>query len=329
MFDSNSSVAFGYNDDAGKIGFSEFPSRSASPKSAYLMIQPFLDREESIEQAHFFRVYWERLDDNISSQEFLENIREELLATTNLPKAVDFLRGEALLHGRISDGMAKLPHYFRPFQTYVMSKAEEDRSRFDQRIALQVLQREAEYLAESPSESGLFIFQFECISRNRLGYDGGMKAIAADPHFDKDWSEWILKSRLQLGTVDLTDLIYYRSEHYVEQRQQQLRRPEERPSYPILFGIREGRIARANRGKDPLYMFAALQRQLGYPAVPRVKPKPAEPLLHPAVEQRLKRLEQRIQLLESEAKGGLDLSEFYANPPDFSKMDDGDTTPGL
>ena len=284
------------------------------------MFQTFLNREESIEQAYFFRVYLERLNENVPSQEILEDIREEVLATTNLPMAIDFLRGEILLTGRISDGMARLSHYFRPFQTYVMSRSEEDKCRFDQRTALQVLQREAEYLAETPCLAGLFLYQFECISRNRLGYDAGMKAIADDPHFPQEWSDWILKCRLRLGNIDFADMIYYRSEHFVQQERQRTRRPDDSPSFPILFGAQEGRIARANVGKDPLFLFAALQRQLGHPSIPRAKASPREPILHPALEQRLQRLEKRMQLLEAEAKGGLDLSEFYVTP-DFSKLD--------
>lgn len=281
-----------------------------------------LDREEYIEQAYFFRVYRERLEENTPAQVILESIREEVLATTKLPMAIDFLKGEIVLTGRISDGMARLAHYFTPFQTFVMAKAEEDKSKFDQRIAHQVLEREAEYLAGSPVPSGLFIYQFECIARNRLGYDRGMKAIADDPFYDGEWSRWIRKARLKLGATDFADLVYYRSEEQVHERRRRTGPPEYQPAHPVLFGVQEGRIARANRGKDPLFMFAALQRQLGYPSVPRTKPRADRPVLHPAVEQRLIRLENRIQLLESEAKGELDLSEFYAKPPDFPEQDD-------
>ena len=103
------------------------------------MISPLLDREEYIEQAYFFRVYRERLEDSLPSQEILSSIVEEVLATTKLPMALDFLKGEILLTGKMSDGMARLTHYFTPFQTFVMSKAEEDKSRFDQRIALYLM----------------------------------------------------------------------------------------------------------------------------------------------------------------------------------------------
>ena len=91
---------------------------------------------------------------------------------------------------------------------------------------------------------------------------------------------------------------------------------DEPASVPMLFGRQEGRIAKANRGKDPLYLFAALQRQLGYPAVPR--PRTGKDLkLPPHLELRLQRVEKRIHLLEAETKGELDLSEFYAHPRPF------------
>ena len=105
------------------------------------MTSAFLDREEYIEQAYFFRTFRERLEDSLPSQEILASIGEEVLATTKLPLAVDFLKGEILLTGRVSDGMAQLPHYFTPFQTFVMSMAEDDKSRFDQNIALLILDR--------------------------------------------------------------------------------------------------------------------------------------------------------------------------------------------
>ena len=43
--------------------------------------------------------------------------------------------------------MPKLSHYFTPFQCYVMSEAENDRRRFDLRIGLLILAREAKYRA--------------------------------------------------------------------------------------------------------------------------------------------------------------------------------------
>ena len=276
---------------------------------------PLLDREEYIEQAYFFRTFHERLDENLPSQEILASIREEILATTKLPMALDVLRSELMHKGKICEGMAHLSHYFAPFQAFVMERAEEDRSKFDQRIALQILEREAKYRADSPSPAGLFVFQFECMARNRLGYHDGIASIAADPMYDSDWRDWILKARMQLGAVEFADLIYFRSESYVEERRRTAG-ADYTPTAKILFGRQEGRIARANRGKDPLYLFGALQRQLGYPTVPRSK-SGRELQLPPLIEQRFQRLEKRLQLLEAESQGKLDLSEFYSNPPKF------------
>ena len=102
-----------------------------------------MPREEYIEQEYFFRVYRERLQDNMPSQEILKTVHEEILSTTRLPMAIDFLRAEILHSGRISEAMARLPHYFAPFQTFVISRAEDDVSRFDQITALEILEREA------------------------------------------------------------------------------------------------------------------------------------------------------------------------------------------
>ena len=85
-----------------------------------------LDREEYVEQEYFFRVYRERLLESVPSQEILQTIHEELLATTRLPMAIDFLRAEILHHGRISGAMARLAHYFAPFQAFVIRCSEED-----------------------------------------------------------------------------------------------------------------------------------------------------------------------------------------------------------
>src|SRR5260370_30195045 len=65
-------------------------------------------------------------------------------------------------------------------------------------------------------------------------------------------------------------------------------------------------LAKANRGKDPLYMFAALQRHLGYPAVPRVRPQFGAEKEIPALQAKLAQLEKRLHLIESELKGNLD-----------------------
>jgi hypothetical protein len=82
----------------------------------------------------------------------------------------------------------------------------------------------------------------------------------------------------------------------------------------ILFGEREGRIALANRRKDPLFLFSSLQRQLGYPAVPRQKPADKRQDLLPQLARRLEQLETRLKIIEEEQRGGLDLTQFYERP---------------
>lgn len=287
------------------------------------MTYPPLDREEYIEQTYFFRVYRERLEQNVATQDILLGIHEEILSTTRLPMAIDFLRGEILLNGRLSEAMERLPHYFAPFQAYVFSRAEEDKSKFDQYTALLILEREADYRANGATRAGLFIYQFECLSRNRLGYDKGLQAMLHDPLYDEAWRAWIQRCRRQLGSVDFADLIYFASEQCLIDQQRQLNDPGLESRTPLLFGPKEGRIARANQGKDPLYMFAAFQRQLGYPAVPRPPRSSRDDQLSPAsLNARLVLLEKRVALLDAEVRGDLKLDQFYAKKNELPKFPD-------
>ncbi len=210
---------------------------------------PVLDREESIEQAYFFAAFRERVLDGLPSQDILAQIGEELLSTTKLPLAIGFLLTECKLTGLMSPAMARLDHYFTPFQTFVIAGAELDFSRLPMDQALLILEREARYRAESPTAPGLFVYQFEAISRNRLGYANGLDAMAADPFYEAPWSDYISLLRSRLGDVDFADLIYSRSSYHVTERRR--RDPDYHSKYPTLFGEREGKIARANRGRDP------------------------------------------------------------------------------
>src|SRR6187401_2042317 len=119
-----------------------------------------LAREEYIEQAHLFRTLSERLTDNVPMQELLTQVKQEILSTTRLPMAIDFLLTELKHTGMMSTAMQRLPHYFTPFQTYVMREAEAERGRFDLRIAIHILRYEAEYRAKAPVPQGMFMFQF-------------------------------------------------------------------------------------------------------------------------------------------------------------------------
>jgi hypothetical protein len=267
-----------------------------------------LEREEYIEQAYFFRVFRERVATNMAAQEILERIHEEILSTTRLPLAIQFLATEIKHTGLLSTGFSRLAHYFTPYQAFVIRQTEKEGIRFGIDTALLILEREAEYHAAEPTRPGLFVYQFEVLSRNRLGYDEGLGCMAGDPFYDAAWREYLRLVRQQIGVVDFADLVYLRSEFYlVEQRRQD---PDYRLPVPALFGEKEGKIAKANRGHDPLYLFAALQRQLGYPEVPRQKPRDDLNAKLEALQVKFRELEMRLKLLESEARGHVDLSEF-------------------
>ncbi len=275
---------------------------------------PVLDREEYIEQAYFFRAFRERVLDGMPAQDVLARVGEELLSTTKLPLAVSFLATEIRVLGLMGPAMTRLSHYFAPFQAYVIARAEEEVGRFAIDQALLILEREAKYRAEGPSTAGLFVYQFEALSRNRLGYGAGLDAMANDPFYSEDWRDYILTLRSRLGDVDFADLIYVRSAFFVGER----RRidPDYEPKFPTLFGEKEGKIARANRGRDPVYLFSALQRQLGYPEVPRLKrPDEAEARIA-LLEQRVTILENRIKALEADghATPDLDISQVLVKP---------------
>ena len=276
---------------------------------------PQLDREEYIEQAYFWEIFLERMGDGVPAQEIILQVQDEILATTKLPMALHFLVGEIRHRERISDGMSQMNHYFSPFQAFIMSKAEDEKTRFDLLIALAILKSEAKYRADGGlSPQGLFIFQFECIARNQLGYDFSMQAVANDPYFDETWHYCIMWLRNQLGASEFCEFLYLRSDFAVEEKRRSLGDPDWQPPRPMLFGVREGRIAKANRGKDPLYMFAALERQLGYPEIPRPTPKDEDKVFHPLVERRFDLIEKRISVMEQELKGGIDLEQFYKKP---------------
>ena len=179
-------------------------------------------------------------------------------------------------------------------------------------MALLVLEREAKYRSGAPTPQGLFVYQFETLSRNRLGYDDGLVRMRADAFYNLDWREYLDFVRRQVGAVDFADLVYLRSDLYVTDQRRQA--SEYQAPLKPLFGEKEGKIAKANRGRDPLYLFAALQRQLGYPEVPRIKAKDDPSLVLQHLQTKIKELEARLKLVESEQRGKVDLSEFMAKP---------------
>src|SRR5262249_9400313 len=142
----------------------------------------------------------------------------------------------------------------------------------------------------------------------RLGYDEGLACMAGDPFYDAAWREYLDLVRCQVGLVDFADLLYLRSELYVTE--QKRADPHYVPPRAPLFGEKEGKIARANRGRDPLFLFAALQRQLGYPEVPRPRPRDDLTAKMEVLQVKYRELESRLKLLESEVRGQVDLSQF-------------------
>ena len=270
-----------------------------------------LEREEYIEQAYFFRTLRERVAENIAIQDILSHVHEEILSTTRLPLAIQFLATEIKHTGLFSSGFQKLPHYFTPFQTFTMRQTEDEKKRFSIEVGLVILEREALYRAEGPTPAGLFVYQFEALSRNRLGYEA-LVHIQADPFYDDDWRAFLGLVQRQVGVVDFADLIYLRSRFYVQDQRRQ--EPDYEPPVVPLFGEKEGKIAKANRGRDPLYLFAALQRQLNYPEVPRPRPRDDLGAKLTALDLRVKELETRLKLVEGEQRGQIDLSEFLNKP---------------
>ncbi len=269
-----------------------------------------LEPEEYVEQAYFFRMLAERMRQNTPAQELLAAIREEILATTKLPMAIDFMAAELRHKGVFAPAFTQLSHYFTPFQAFVIAESESERGKFDLFQGLDILQREATFRAGGATPQAIFMYEFESLCRNRLGYDRGLAAIAGDPIFDEAWREWIFTVRRQVGLVEFSDLVYVRSQHYWNQLVHRTGETEE-PSKPILFGEREGKIAAANRTKDPLYLFSALHRQLGYPEVPRLARIEENTQVLPTLLRRVERLEAHLKLLEEEQKGGVDLTKFF------------------
>ena len=272
-----------------------------------------LPKEEYVEQAYLYRTMKDRVRSGEPVQELLGHLREEVLATTKLPMAIDYLLAELNHVGTMASAMERLSHYFTKYQTYLIAAAESEGGRFDMRLALAILELDATLRSESASVEAMFFFHFESLSRNRLEYDSGLTSIAADPIYNDQWTGWILKVRHQIGIVELADLVYTHSDHYIQRE----KKAGVTPTLPdfILFNEKVGRIALANRTKQPTYFFSALQRQMKYPAIPKPEPKDPTENLVPKLIRTVERLEARLKLLEDEQRqAGIDLSQFYEKP---------------
>ena len=277
--------------------------------------------EEYIEQAHFFGLLGERRMENTPAQEVLQTAREEALATTKLPMAIDFLLSELRHAGQMSTAMEQLGHYFTPFQTYIMRESENERGRFDLRIGLEVLSLEARYRAgdyranKAPDPSGAFSVRVRDALPEPAGVRQGADCRGGRPsiflrfgatgfwRFAIRWG-WSIWRTWFMSKVNMPG---------GQAGGEGKARSKMRESRPF-FGEREGRIAMANRRKDPLYLFNSLHRQLGYPEPPRMKKPDPEQTLLPQLARQMEQMEKRIKLLEEEQRGGMDLSQFYEKP---------------
>src|SRR5207244_1000697 len=121
---------------------------------------------------------------------------------------IQFLAVELKHSGLLSSGFARLGHYFTAFQAFAIAGTEDETSRFSIDLALLVLEREAEYRAGRVSPAGLFVYQFEALCRNRLGYAEGIAGMAADPFYDEEWRAFLTALPAQLGVVDFADIVY-------------------------------------------------------------------------------------------------------------------------
>jgi len=234
---------------------------------------------------------------------------------------VSFLTTEIKVSGLMAPAMARIGHYFTAFQTHVVDQAEHDVSRFAMEQALLVLEREAKFKAENPSLPALFVYQFEALSRNRLGYTKGLAAMAEDPFYTEEWKDYILTLRSRLGDVDFADLIFVRSDYFINERKRL--NPDFVPKFPALFGEKEGKIARANRGRDPMYLFSALQRQLGYPEVPRPRRPDELEARVLLLEQKIAQLENRLKAAESGMQQDDALAQVMVKPEDTAGVPTG------
>ena len=93
-------------------------------------LAPILDQEEYIEQAYFFHAFRQRQLEGQPSQEVLSREHEEILSTTRLPMAIQFMATELKHTGLLGSAIARLSHYFTPFQAFVIGKSEEEGLKF-------------------------------------------------------------------------------------------------------------------------------------------------------------------------------------------------------
>src|SRR5712691_100827 len=93
-------------------------SQNSKTKKSAMSGPRVLETEEYVEQAYFFRTFRERLGYNLPTQEILLRIRDEILSTTQLPLAIDFLNTEMKHSGVLGPAMERISHYFTHYQAF-------------------------------------------------------------------------------------------------------------------------------------------------------------------------------------------------------------------
>ena len=136
--------------------------------------------------------------------------------------------------------------------------------RFSMDTALLVLEREATYRASNPTRPGLFVYQFETICRNRLGYWDGLTAMSEDP---------LLRRRLE-GVSDRGSQ---------GSRRRRFRRPDLLPLRP------RGERTAAAEPELPAVRPYALRREGGENRQGEPRPRPALLVRGPAAAAQLPR----------------------------------------
>jgi len=232
------------------------------------------------------------------------------LSLTRLPLAIQFLATELKHTGLLSSGFARLPHYFAPFQAFVIRQSEEEKRRFALETALLILGAGKRNIARASRRRPASSFtSFEVLSRNRLGYDQGLQAMQADPFYAEAWQKYVEMVRRHVGVVDFADLVYLRSQFYVLEQQ---------PAGPPTMSRRWSHCSARRRARSPKRIAAGTlciclppcSAKLGYPEVPKPQPRddPGEQSRKPSPPSR--ELEMRASCSRRSNEGQVDLSPF-------------------
>ena len=141
-----------------------------------------------VEQAYFFRTFLKRMADNMPAQEVLESLHQELLSSTRMPMAIQFLATEIKHSGLLATGLERLPHYFTKFQAFSSPEAEDEGRRIIMPTARSSSSRRRRNQA-NPDRPGCSSTSSKHSSEPPRYLDG-IIAMEDDPLYDADWTEY-------------------------------------------------------------------------------------------------------------------------------------------